>query len=248
MSTPNRYAIREAGEATFVDIATDLPKVTLRTLKMSEVETTGETTYAQGGRGNAKLVGFSSDREARVTLEDAIFDNEALSILTGNKVEQGVKEVQMIYEGTIATEGTIELPHEVENLKAVYIIDTDGISNGELIDEPSFTGKVVTAGSEGDKVRVYYTVITADTSKTIKVTAENFAGTYKLIVDVVVRDEDGKDYYGQFIANRVKVEDEFSFTFSPDGDPSVLNIPMEILRDRQGSMWELVIYDQESIA
>lgn len=48
MSTPNRYAIREAGEATFFDIASGDAIVTLRTLKMTEVETSGETAYARG--------------------------------------------------------------------------------------------------------------------------------------------------------------------------------------------------------
>jgi hypothetical protein len=31
-----------------------------------------ETVYARGGRGNAKLIGFSSNRESKITLQDAI--------------------------------------------------------------------------------------------------------------------------------------------------------------------------------
>lgn len=51
MATPNRWGIREAGIATFYDLTTGKAKVTLTTLKTSGVETTGETVYAQGGRG-----------------------------------------------------------------------------------------------------------------------------------------------------------------------------------------------------
>jgi hypothetical protein len=48
MSTPNRWAIKEAGIATFYNIATGKAVVTLATLKTSGVETTGETVYARG--------------------------------------------------------------------------------------------------------------------------------------------------------------------------------------------------------
>ena len=91
MAPPNWWATREAGEATFYNLVTGKAIVTLRTLKTSGVETSGETVYSRGGRGNAKLVGFSSNRESKITLEDAIFDNEALAMLTGNEIKAGKK-------------------------------------------------------------------------------------------------------------------------------------------------------------
>jgi hypothetical protein len=51
MSTPNRWAIREAGEASFYSLVDGHAIVTLPTLKTSGVETSGETVYARGGRG-----------------------------------------------------------------------------------------------------------------------------------------------------------------------------------------------------
>lgn len=48
MATPNRWAIREAGEATFYDLTDGHAIVTLTTLKTSGVETSGETVYARG--------------------------------------------------------------------------------------------------------------------------------------------------------------------------------------------------------
>src|SRR5690606_17589701 len=96
MTTPNRWAIRDAGIATFYGIATGKPIVTLRTLKTSGLETTGETVYARGGFGNPRIVGFSSNRESRVALQDAIFDNRALAMLTGNELTEGAKDVHKI--------------------------------------------------------------------------------------------------------------------------------------------------------
>jgi len=250
MSTPNRYAIREAGEATFYDIASGDAIVTLRTLKMTEVETTGETVYARGGRGNARLVGFSSDREARVTLQDAIFDNKTMAMLTGNEVLEGAKEIELIFEGVVPPGGTLSLPKTVEKLRTAYELHADGTTNMTKIQGLTATGKNVTFGvaDEGKNVRVYYTAMSDATAKTVRVTSDAFGGTFKIVVDVMVRDEFTQvDYFAQFIANRAKVEDEFSFNFSPDGDPSVLDIPMEILRSGRNDMWELVIYDESAI-
>lgn len=42
MTTPNRFAIKEAGIASFFDLATNKAIVTLATLKTSGVETTGK--------------------------------------------------------------------------------------------------------------------------------------------------------------------------------------------------------------
>ncbi len=48
MAAPNRWAVREAGEATFYSLVDGHAIVTLRTLKTSGVETSGETVYARG--------------------------------------------------------------------------------------------------------------------------------------------------------------------------------------------------------
>ena len=48
MAAPNRWAVREAAIVTFYNLETDAAIVTLKTLKMTEVQTTGETVYARG--------------------------------------------------------------------------------------------------------------------------------------------------------------------------------------------------------
>lgn len=49
MATPNRWAIREAAIATFYSLVSPYNAiVTLKTLKTSGVETSGETVYARG--------------------------------------------------------------------------------------------------------------------------------------------------------------------------------------------------------
>ena len=244
MAAPNRWAVREAAEATFYDLVSKDPVVTLTTLKMTEVQTTGETVYSQGGRGNAKIVGFSGNREATVTLQDAIFDNAALAMLTGNEITTGARTLQFYEDVTLGAGGTATLkraPIEAEAYPvvagAIGVLAPSTIAAKELS---------VTSGAEGERYRVYYTAEVGD-AKTVTVTASDFGGTFRLVCDVLVTDaETGRISYGQFIAPRAKIEDDFTFSFSPEGDPSVLDIPLEILKDSASdNMWELIIFGDE---
>lgn len=262
MATPKRWAVREAANVTFFRLDTKTgvyekgdPVVTLNTLKMTDVETSGETVYAQGGRGNAKLVGFSSNREARVTIQDAIFDNAALAMLTGNDIETGVKTVSL-YEDLIQSETdtiTIETSLDLAATPNIRVYPIEGNVLGEMMTiatDYTVVDKVITivdiAAEPGDRYRVYFDAVTAADAQTIKVTSDKFGGSFKVIADVLVRDEDTKeDFYGQFIAYNAKVEDNFTFNFSPEGDPSVMDIPLEILKSPESTnMWEFVIYGE----
>lgn len=257
MATPKRWAVREAADVTFyrLDDAADAsyakgdPVVTLNTLKMTDVETTGETVYARGGRGNAKLVGFSSNREARVTLQDAIFDNAAMAMLTGNEVKTEAKKIQKFEDILLAdTTGIGALSFTAEATPEAQVYALQGNVVGALDDAATVVGTVVTSvANAGKRVRVYYTTETPTDTQTITVTSDKFGGTFKVVADVLVRDEETKkDYFGQFIAYNAKIEDSFTFSFSPDGDPSVLDIPLEILKSPESAnMWEFVIYGEE---
>lgn len=247
MATPKRWAVREAADVTFYSLVDGKPVVTLNTLKMTDVETTGETVYSQGGRGNAKLVGFSSNREARMTLQDAIFDNTAMAMLTGNDIVVGTKLIDQHEDLVVGAGGTVELSMVPAMGEEVTVFLLDGNALGEEIADANISGKTVTAGAPGDKIRVYYKTLTASDAQTITVTSDHFGGSFKVVADVLVRDElTKKDYYAQFIAYNAKIEDNFTFSFSPDGDPSVLDIPLEILKPADNTvMWEFVIYGDE---
>ena len=226
---------------------------------MTEVQTTGETTYARGGRGNAKLVGFSSNREARVTIQDAIFDNNAMAMLTGNAISSAAKNVTKSDVRTINTAGTYTMNGALETLVSLNYLNDDGtwgaalaqVDNSPATGEYTYAANVITLGDTltENTSFVFYTETAATTPKTITVSSDKFGGTYKVVADVIVRDAVTKeDYYGQFIAYNAKIEDDFTFSFSPDGDPSVMDIPLEILKpDNSTVMWEFVIYDEEVV-
>lgn len=260
MATPNQWSIREAGIATFYDLVDGHAIVTLDTLKTSGVETTGETVYARGGRGNAKIVGFSSNREAKLTLEDAIFDNEAIAMLTGNDILAGVKVVDRM-DVVEVTSNKATLPKSPKGaLTTVYVVNADGTNGDEITlgtpatnaSDYSISGKDLTLHStitNGTKIRVYYKVETSSDAKSVKVTSDAFGGSFRVTVDVLVVDTFSKKaYQGQIRIPNAKFEDNFNLDFNADGDPSTLSLPLEILKSPVSTdMWELVIFDEDSI-
>jgi hypothetical protein len=260
MATPNRWAIKEAGIASFFDLTTGKAKVTLATLKTSGVETTGETTYATGGRGNARLVGFSSNRQAKITLQDAIFDNAAIAMLTGNDLVAGVKKVDK-NEIQSVTSNTLTLSKTPQGaIVSVYKLNADGTNGQEYTlgtpasnaTDYSVAGKVLTfhtSVTNGTQFKVYYQVNTASDAKSVKVTSDQFGKTFRVTLDVLVVDEFTKAaFQGQLRIPNAKFEDNFNLSFSADGDPAVLDLNMEILKSPTSTdMWELVIYDDAAI-
>lgn len=260
MATPNRWAIKEAGIASFYSLSTGKAIVTLETLKTTGVETTGETVYARGGRGNAKLVGFSTNREAKITLQDAIFDNAAIAMLTGNDLVAGIKKVDRNEIGSVTSNKLTLQKTPAGAIISVFKVNPDGTNGEEYtlgtpVSNPkdySVAGKELTFNTgvvNGTQFRVYYQVNTTTDAKTIKVTSDQFGKNFRVVLDVLVVDEFTKEAFeGQLRIPNAKFEDNFNLSFSADGDPAVLDLNMEILKSATNTdMWELVVYDESAI-
>jgi hypothetical protein len=59
------------------------PVMYFDTLKTSSMEGAATTVYAQGGRGNARLVAWEGERTVTFTMEDALISPEGFMILSG---------------------------------------------------------------------------------------------------------------------------------------------------------------------
>lgn len=266
MSAPNVWAIREVALASFYDLAKEKAIIQLQNLKSSGIENSGETVYAQGGRGNARIVGFSGNRSGRITLQDAVFTNEVIGMLSGNGIIDGSatihkRDVKKVQGNKIVLDHT---PTNVtsQGITGVYVLNADGTHGKELTFVAStlaagkytLTGKEITFNTgelpAGTEVVAYYTANTGADSKKITVSSDKFAGSYKVVLDCLVRNVvDEKDYAAQIVINKAKMEDNWSFSLSSEGDPSVLDIPMEILKPvNTTEMYTMTIYDQEEVA
>ena len=61
----------------------NMPVLYFDTLKTSSLEGQATTVYAQGGKGNPRLVAWEGDRTVTFTMEDALISPESFSILSG---------------------------------------------------------------------------------------------------------------------------------------------------------------------
>ena len=59
------------------------PVLYFDSLKTSSMEGAATTVYAQGGRGNARLIAWEGERTVTFTMEDALISPAGFSILTG---------------------------------------------------------------------------------------------------------------------------------------------------------------------
>ena len=94
----------------------------------------------------------------------------------------------------------------------------------------------------GQKAFVTYKIPAA--TKTITISGDSFPGTYYVVGDTYARsDVDGSDQFFQFVIEKAKVTSENTITLEAEGDPSVFNMNLTVLRPESGEMMKLVQYD-----
>ena len=152
------------------------PVLYFDTLKTSTMEGAATTVYAQGGRGNSRLVAWEGERTVTFTMEDALISPEGFMILSGaglieasagKPVYQHVTETIDVSRVEAVTDGlsiklskepylpyaTQEDPSVTGNYAYVMLV-----KNGEIISEPYIPNhKNVTKVEEGNEV--FYTII-----------------------------------------------------------------------------------------
>lgn len=65
------------------------PVIYFDTLKTSSMEGAATTVYAQGGRGNSRLIAWEGERTVTFTMEDALISPEGFMILSGAGLIEG---------------------------------------------------------------------------------------------------------------------------------------------------------------
>lgn len=115
-----RYGIKEVADVKFYPVgsvtvggdggitveAGKAPVLELDTLKVSNIEFTGEQSEARGGKGNPPLIIWDYGREINVTLEDALLSVEMLNVMFGEVGNDGHVTISAnSFPGTYAVVG-----------------------------------------------------------------------------------------------------------------------------------------------
>ena len=227
-----------------------VPVLFLDTLKVSTLEQTAEQTAATGGKGNAQLIIWDYGKEITLTLQDALYSPASMSAMLGsyegNDFTKGVKETKRIdrTEKCVAKRSFIVpagnsngVPSEGDlTAQAVYIdlATMQPYQDGAPIAEGEVYLKWTRSIAYGDN----------SLGNTIEISAEKFPGTYKVVGDTFARNKTtGEDQRFQFVIPQAKMSSEQTITLEAEGDPTVFDMTLTVLRPDDGVMVKLIQYD-----
>ena len=231
----------------------DEPVIYFDSLKTSTLEGAATTVYAQGGRGNSRLIAWEGERTVTFTMEDALISTVGLAILTGADVISAADEAIIVHcteTTTVSDDGSIELknaPYEVADSSENYIYVMKLDAQGNVESEPYLYkagegNKIVIKTGEDYKADAnapakdelvlvdYYTKKTSGATQ-IEITPDKFGGNFYLEASTLFRDTNGVDMPAEFIIPNCKVQSNFTFTMASSGDPSTFTFTMDAFPD-----------------
>lgn len=225
------------------------PVLFLDTLKVSTIEQTAEEVYATGGKGNANLIGWDYGKNITLTLQDALYTPASMSAMLGNEgtnFVNGVKDTKHIdrMEKVIAKRSFIVpagnskgLPSEGDMTAQAVFIDPSTM-------KPYQDGTPIAEGELFLKWTRSIAYENNSIGNTIEISAEKFPGTYKVVGDTFARSKTtGEDERFMFIIPQAKMGSEVTITLEAEGDPTVFDMSLTVLRPDDGIMMKLVQYD-----
>ena len=114
-----RFGVREIANVTFRPLAAmDIgsqhfdkyqPCLYIDTATASNMEVATTTVYAQGGRGNARLIAWEGEKTATFTVTDALLSPISFAMLSGAGVLDSAKSTKVVHltvDGSISSDGT----------------------------------------------------------------------------------------------------------------------------------------------
>ena len=220
------------------------PVLYIDTAKTSTVEGAATTVYAQGGRGNTRLIAWEGEKTLTFTVEDALLSPIGFSVLSGAglfKKEGQEVHVHATSASNVAADGTIDLTdalgtsEKIDGIAPVFVAltEADGSVTGQLIEELTVSedGKKLIGASAyaGKTVLVdYYIVKNSANVSELQITAENFAGYYYVEASTLFRDQaTGRDMPAEITLPNVKIQSNFTFSMASTGDPSTFSFTMD---------------------
>ena len=245
-----KFGVREICDVVFkaksatkigsMDVVAGQPVLYIDSAKTSTIEGAATTVYAQGGRGNARLIAWEGEKTLTFTVEDALLSPIGFSILSGAGLlnnSANTVHVHTTSNAYVGTDGIIDLTDvlggdKIDTTAPVFVMVTeeDGSITGEMVTVTADTdGKKLTATeAKGKNVFVDFYVVKNSAVTELQIDAENFAGNYYVEASTLFRREsDGKDMPAEITLPNVKIQSNFTFSMASTGDPSTFTFTMD---------------------
>ena len=258
-----QFGAKEVMDVVLYDMDTGRPVIQFDSLKTSAISVTAEKVYARGGKGNPKLITWEINKEATMTIEDALISPKSLELVSGILRKVGVQTIHLrqttqwedgVNKGKLFpliadASGNITLafaPREATADVLVYLYDDDCGTpvdmTGATLDPA--TNELTIADIAGERVVVYFTYDSDAAAETFIIDAEHFSGTYKLVGDTLLRNRNtGKDEGFQVTIPNLKFTSNLELGFAAEGDPATTTFECEVMSDaKTGTMLQMVKY------
>lgn len=218
------------------------PVLYIDSAKTSTIEGAATTVYAQGGKGNTRLIAWEGEKTLTFTVEDALLSPIGFSVLSGAglfKDQTKQVHVHTTANAYVSATGEIDLTDslaEAEEIDAtapvfVMVAEDDGSITGELIEGLTVAEKKITGATTaaGKSVFVdFYVVKQSANVSELQIDAGNFAGYYYVEASTLFRREsDGVDMPAEITLPNVKIQSNFTFSMASTGDPSTFTFTMD---------------------
>ena len=242
-------AATRIGNQTFVK---GQPVLYIDSAKTSTVEGAATTVYAQGGRGNTRLIAWEGEKTLTFTVEDALLSPISFAMLSGAGLFKGRdgEETVHVHMTTYAQVDNAEIDltdalgvnDKICKTAPIYVMktETDGSITGELVPvklDESGKKLVPQEGVSFDKSVIgttvmvdYYILKSGTTVSELIIDAENFAGYYYVEADTLFkRQGDGGNMPANLTLPNVKIQSNFTFSMAATGDPSTFTFTMDAM-------------------
>ena len=224
------------------------PVIYFDSLKTSSIEGASTTVYAQGGRGNPRLIAWEGERTVTFTMEDALISPIGFAMLSGaglvevdttnkkkthvtQRVIKNGDEVKIdVTDGApwFAAEGESQADFPIYALQfkgdtMIKVVPVTATSVEEL--EPAL--ETMIDNTAVDAVLLDYYVEKSSGLTQIDIEPDKFGGNFYIEAETLFRDKDGKDHAAEFIIPNGKIQSNFTFTMASSGDPSTFTFTVD---------------------
>ena len=221
------------------------PVLYIDSAKTSTIEGAATTVYAQGGKGNTRLIAWEGEKTLTFTVEDALLSPIGFAVLSGAGLIKG-QESELVHvhqtaTALVGTDGSIDLTdalaeaEKIDKTAPVFAVvaEEDGSITGTVVSGLTVdtNGKKLTGGTSaaGKTVFVDFYVTKASAKvNELQIDAANFAGYYYVEASTLFRRQsDGVDMPASITLPNVKIQSNFTFTMASTGDPSTFTFTMD---------------------
>lgn len=237
------FKAKNAGTMGTMSYVAGQPVLYIDTAKTSNMEGAATTVYAQGGKGNSRLIAWEGEKTLTFTVEDALLSELGFAILSGADLLNAdtfntvyVHQTSMAIQGI---DGSIDLSEvlgddTLSEKSPVFVMAMEHGSIKEFVsgltydsENKKFTGTAIT--KERTVFVDYYVAKNAGVTK-MTIDMENFAGYYYVEASTLFRRQsDGKDLPAELIFPNVKIQSNFTFAMASTGDPSTFTFTMDAM-------------------